>query len=98
MSMAKALEGKKMLMFGLRRQAFETGKAARAAADELLSEIEEAGFCLRMARQHFNSVSDPAMVDSCIFEINSLQARYSYLLARAKAEDISCDLTHKILR
>ena len=51
-----------------------------------------------MARQHFNSVSDPAMVDSCIFEINSLQARYSYLLARAKAEDISCDLTHKILR
>ena len=98
MGMVDVLEGRKMLAFGSNKRSAEACRAANAAADELLSEIEETGFRLRMARQHFNSVSDPDMVDSCIYEINSLQSRYSYLLTRAKAEDISCDLTYKILR
>ncbi len=32
----------------------------------------------------FNSTGDPDLIESYVFEINSLQARYSYLLRRVK--------------
>ena len=32
----------------------------------------------------FNSVSDSDLIESYVFEINSLQARYNYLLRRVK--------------
>lgn len=32
----------------------------------------------------FNSTGDPDLIESYVFEINALQARYSYLLRRVK--------------
>ena len=32
----------------------------------------------------FNGTGDPDLIESYVFEINSLQARYSYLLRRVK--------------
>ena len=32
----------------------------------------------------FNSASDPDLIESYVFEINALQARYNYLLRRVK--------------
>lgn len=32
----------------------------------------------------FNWQSDPDLVDSCVYEINSLRSRYSYLVRRVK--------------
>lgn len=32
----------------------------------------------------FNSTGDPDLIESYVYEINSLQARYSYLLRRVK--------------
>lgn len=35
----------------------------------------------------FNSTHDPDLIESYVFEINALQARYSYLLRRIKEMD-----------
>lgn len=35
----------------------------------------------------FNSTRDPDLIESYVFEINALQARYSYLLRRVKELD-----------
>lgn len=35
----------------------------------------------------FNSARDPDLIESYVFEINALQARYSYLLRRVKEID-----------
>lgn len=35
----------------------------------------------------FNSTHDPDLIESYVFEINALQARYSYLLRRVKEMD-----------
>ena len=35
----------------------------------------------------FNAAKDPDLIESYVFEINALQARYSYLLRRVKELD-----------
>ena len=39
---------------------------------------------INQAYAGFNLQSDPDLVDSYVYEINSLQSRYSYLVRRAK--------------
>ncbi len=59
------------------------------------SEAESEARCLReglaqtrtlinQAYAGFNATGDPDLIESYVFEINSLQARYSYLLRRVK--------------
>ena len=55
------------------------------AADDLRLELQDAALSLRCAYDRFNHVTDPELVEASIYEINSLQARYNYLLRRAKA-------------
>ena len=50
----------------------------------LLSEIEEALADIRHARSCFEEAHDPEMIEACIFEIKSAEARYSFLLRKAK--------------
>ena len=57
-----------------------------AAADDLRLELQDAALSLRCAYDRFNHVTDPELVEASIYEINSLQARYNYLLRRAKVE------------
>lgn len=52
--------------------------AARNA--ELRRELGETTQALHNAYEKFNYVSEPEMVDACIYEISALKARYSYLL------------------
>ncbi len=52
--------------------------AARHA--ELRRELGETTQALHSAYEKFNYVSEPEMVDACIYEINALKSRYSYLL------------------
>ena len=42
---------------------------------------------IAQAYSGFNSASDPDLIESYVFEINALQARYSYLLRRVKELD-----------
>ena len=47
---------------------------------ELRRELGKTAQALRSAHDKFNYVCEPEMVDACIYEINALQSRYSYLL------------------
>lgn len=51
---------------------------------QLLSDIEEALADLRYARGCFEEARDPEMIEACVYEIKSAEARYSYLLRKAK--------------
>ncbi len=63
-----------------RRQARE----ADAERQELLEGLSRTKALISQAYMLFNSVGDPDLIESYVFEINSLQARYSYLLRRVK--------------
>lgn len=39
---------------------------------------------IAQAYQGFNTVRDPDLIESYVYEINALQSRYSYLLRRLK--------------
>jgi len=43
---------------------------------------------LNQAYQSFNVYSDPDLVDSCVYEINALKSRYSYLVRMIKALEL----------
>ncbi len=58
----------------------------------LLSDIEKAISDIRHARLCFEEASSPEMIEACIYEIKSAEARYSFLLRKAKlssAKEIS---------
>ena len=54
---------------------------------QLLKGMEQTRIELNQAYAQFNSHSDPDLVDSCVFTINALRSRYSYLLRRMKMLD-----------
>ena len=51
---------------------------------QLLSDIEQALDDLHHARDCFSAATDPEIIEACIFEIKSAEARYSFLLRKAK--------------
>jgi hypothetical protein len=51
---------------------------------QLLKGMEQTRVELNQAYAQFNAHSDPDLVDSCVFTINALRSRYSYLLRKMK--------------
>ena len=51
---------------------------------ELVEELRSASMQLQRTYAHFDRTADPDLIDACVYEINALQARYSYLLRRVK--------------
>ncbi|GHU64532.1 hypothetical protein FACS189418_9070 [Clostridia bacterium] len=51
---------------------------------KLLSEIEEVKSALDLARNNFEQVLDPELIDCYIYELNAAQLRYQSLLKTAK--------------
>ena len=52
--------------------------------EELKEELKLTAQALRGAYDKFNFVTEPELVEAAIFEIRSLNARYSYLIRRVK--------------
>ena len=52
---------------------------------ELLRALASTRASIQQAYGGFNAVSDGDLIESYVFEINDLQARYNYLLRRVKA-------------
>ena len=50
----------------------------------LLRELGKTRASIAHAYTGFNSAQDPDLIESYVFEINALQARYAYLLRRVK--------------
>lgn len=54
---------------------------------ELMESLSQAQAALQHAYLSFDTLSDPELVESCIFEIRALQARINYLLRAMKEEE-----------
>lgn len=53
--------------------------------EQLEQEIAALQQSLETANSNFENVSDPDLVDSCIYELNALSYRYKYLLRQIKS-------------
>lgn len=51
---------------------------------ELMASLSHTRTLINQAYGSFNNVSDGDLIDSYVFEISALQARYNYLLRRVK--------------
>lgn len=51
---------------------------------ELLRELDETLSDLRYARALFEDANEPELVEACVYKIKSAEARYAYLLRKAK--------------
>ena len=54
------------------------------ARQELLNSLNHTKTLINQAYGGFNTASDADLIESYVFEINALQARYNYLLRRVK--------------
>ena len=68
-------------VFSFRRRAESEQESEKRALKEGLAQTRT---LISQAYAGFNSTHDPDLIESYVFEINSLQARYSYLLRRVK--------------
>ena len=50
----------------------------------LRAEIEQTRHSIDSARNHFEQVVDPTLIDCYIYELNSVQMRYKFLLSSIK--------------
>ena len=55
---------------------------------QLLNEYYDTIAQMRANRSVFENVTDPELISACVYEMNAIQQRYSYLLSRIKEEDI----------
>lgn len=76
-----------MQKIDLRRRAVARDRAMQ----DLFGELNEARLALLQAYDRFNAVSEPELVDACVYEINAQLARYDYLLRRIKAHGAVAD-------
>ena len=53
----------------------------------LINEINKTKLDLETAYSNFQNVVDPDLIDSCIYQLNSIQNRYKFLLRQAKETD-----------
>jgi len=54
----------------------------------LRKEIERSKTAIDAARNHFEQVVDPTLIDCYIFELNAPQLRYQFLLRRFKSREV----------
>lgn len=67
-------------------QLFKRGRADIPALEnlELKAEIDRTRHTMESARNHFEQVVDPTLIDCYIYELNAAQLRYQFLLRRFK--------------
>ena len=53
----------------------------------LMEGVAQTRVLLNQAYAQFNLHSDPDLVDACVYEINALRSRYSYLVRQVKRLD-----------
>ncbi len=55
----------------------------------LLEEYYDTLIQLKQLRAAFQQITDPELVTACVYEMNAMQQRYSYLLQQVKAEKLT---------
>ncbi len=56
----------------------------------LLEEYYDTLLQLRHLRAAFQQLTDHDLITACVYEMNAMQQRYSYLLQRIKEEKLTC--------
>ena len=72
-----------------RRQSKLTAQEKQQENQRLLGEYYDTLIQLRQVRAAFQQVTDPDLINACVYEMNALQRRYSYLLQRVKEERLT---------
>lgn len=72
---------------GHKRRPGQEERERREERQVLLEGLERTKTLLAQAYSGFNTSADPDLIESFVYEINSLQARYTYLLRQIKAMD-----------
>ncbi len=57
--------------------------------EKILAEIKKVSGQIARIESCFQMTSDEDLIDSCIYEMESLNARYRYLLRKAREEGVS---------
>jgi hypothetical protein len=78
-------EAEKRFAFGRREDAAQSEE--KEERRQLLESLAQTRLLIHQAYTAFNSTGDSDLIESYVFEINALQARYSYLLRRIKELD-----------
>lgn len=60
-------------------------RARQAERQELMDSLSQTRTLINQAYGGFNTTCDSDLIESYVYEINALQARYNYLLRRFKA-------------
>lgn len=63
-------------------------KEERRLDPELLDQLRQAIGSIDTARNHFEQVVDPTLIDCYIYELKAAQLRYQFLLQSAKQQEI----------
>ena len=73
-----------------KKLAFRRDNPNQEARRELMSSLAHTRALINQAYGGFNTTSDSDLIESYVFEINALHARYNYLLRRVKElEDLT---------
>ena len=72
-----------------RKQLKITEQEKQQENQRLMEEYFDTLIQLRHVRSAFQQVTDPELINACVYEMNALQQRYTYLLQRIKAEKIT---------
>ena len=64
----------------------------------LLSELTQTRNALAAAYSNFEYVTDPDLIDSCIYQVNSAQKRYKFLLERAREANLEINYEMEIMK
>lgn len=80
------MKGNSKIMFGKKRT------SPMSDADYLMREINMTKEAIYTAYSNLDSVTDPDLIDCYIYQLNSEQKRYKYLLQKAKESQITTTL------
>ena len=72
------------MMLPQRRSTVRRSRALEEERRDLMNSRSHTRTLIHQAYGGFNSASDGDLIESYVFEINSLQARYNYLIRRVK--------------
>jgi hypothetical protein len=65
--------------------------------DKIVADIDDIGTMIQNAYDRLNIITDEALIESTIYEIASLEAKYKYLILLAKSKGITVNAKRSIL-
>lgn len=71
-------------------------KKSNVHSDKILLELEEVKNQLDHAQLLFNSQTNLDLIDACIYQIDSLEAKYNYLIKEARKKGIKSDFEYSL--